>query len=221
MRIFLSVFLLPITLVGNAQKSERLSTTQHLDSTWALTASPLALLQLDYTLMGGAEYRLSPRVKLVADAGWIFASSIYGTEEGAQGASGFIIRPGIKYFPSRPNNYLQVQLFYKQVTHRLNDWLDKDVDNGVAAYQQMQEFRYRRTALGINFLLGLMRQLGRSKNLFADFYLGAGIRFKGSAVVGEDGSRYEQPGAVIIGDGETNAVLPSIPGGVRLIFFLR
>lgn len=221
MPILLSFLFLLTVLLASAQNNVQPQSTRKPDSVWAFTASPLALLQLDFTAMGGAEYKLNSRLKLVADAGWIFASVIYGSEEGARGASGFIIRPGIKYFPSNRNHYLQAQVFYKQVTHRLYDWLDMDVENGVPAYEQLQEFRFRRKIVGLNFILGVMRPLFKSKKVFADIYLGAGIRYKSAAVVGEEDSQYEVPGAVTIGDGEPLSVLPSIPCGVRLVFLLR
>ena len=60
--------------------------------------SPLALLQIDYTLMAGAEYRVRPNFAWVMEAGYIFGSAYLTDFESRSGGSGFIIRPSIRWY---------------------------------------------------------------------------------------------------------------------------
>ncbi len=209
-------------LHGLAQTKPSSPALAYPDYKWAVNWSPLALAQLDYTFLGGVEYRRSPKLSLTADAGYIFGSLMYRDLTGGHQGQGFIFRPGVRLYTSAKGRYIQGQLFYKQVTHRIYDWLEKDVVNNVSSYEQLQDFRYRRTAVGFNVVVGRNTQLG--DNIFLDFYFGGGLRYKTWSVVGEPNSRYRNTGAVVIGDddedGNSPSILPSIPAGIRLVFIL-
>ena len=106
-------------------------------------------------------------------------------------------------------------MFYKQVTHHIFDWLGKDVVNGIASYEQLQNFDYRRKITGFNFVSGVLVPLGKSNKTFIDFYLGIGVRNKSASVVGEPRSVYQQRDRIILaGD---NGTFPSLPAGLRLV----
>jgi len=187
----------------------------------AITFSPLALIQLhDFTLMAGAEKWIYRRANLTLDAGWIFASNYFGTDE-SFGACGFIIRPGIKYFitPTR-RGYLQGQFFYKQVTHHIYDWLQKELLNGVPSYEQLQEFKFRRKVHGYHLILGLMLPLKKDRKLFLDWYLGLGVRYKWSSIPREKNSRYPAARQFFVDNEDEGSTLPSLPFGFRLFFRL-
>lgn len=219
-RFFLPFLFLPLFLQAQLDDSFPNQTAKRKNR-WALTFSPLALAQIDYTLLAGAEYRLKPRLHVATDVGYIFSSS-YLERDGnkMRQATGFLFRPGLKYFPSAKGNYyLHPQIFYKQVTHAIYDWLDKAVVNGVPTYQQLQDFRYRRKVIGFNAIFGVMLSLGRSDRLYADVYLGAGVRQKTFEVVGEKTSRYNNTGMGLWREGQDGSVLPSLPMGVR--FYLK
>src|SRR3954470_16284890 len=71
----------------------------------AITFSPLALLQIDYTIMSGAEFRLKPRVSLVADVGYVFYSSYLGGNGTDNSGTGFMIRPGLRYYVNNTHSF--------------------------------------------------------------------------------------------------------------------
>lgn len=223
MRYFFLPYLLFCFLAAGAQRQPDTSLFRKpAGFLGAVTFSPLALAQIDYTLMAGAEKWISRRFDGTLESGWIFASDFLG-REGRQGESGFNIRPGIKYFitPTR-RGYLQGQVFYKQVTHRLYDWLQKDVVNGVPSYEQLQDFKYRRKVHGYNLMLGVMVPLNRERKLFLDMYFGLGVRYKWSSIVGEKRSRYPGVNTFLIADFEREgATLPSVPAGFRIFYNLR
>jgi hypothetical protein len=184
------------------------------DYTSAITFSPLALLQIDYTLMGGIEFRLQERLMLLTEGGYIYASSYIGN---SAGASGFIIRPSVKFFPARRKNfYLQSQFFYKNVTHKLHDWLGKLAVNGVPTYEELQDFRFRREVYGGNFIAGFLLPISKG-NAFIDLYAGFGIRFKSEHLVKEPTSVYNAKGLVPV----SATPFPSLPGGIRFIIPLH
>ena len=133
------MFLSAASLLVHAQK-----TKDNIDYKTAITFNPSMLLSIDYCFMAGAEYRIKPKMVLALEAGYIFASDKIGNWQNNQNqgqnqkATGFIIRPAIKFFVNEKNTfYFQPQMFYKQVTHHLYDWLGKDVVNGVASYEQL------------------------------------------------------------------------------------
>src|SRR4051812_3841319 len=162
-------FFLPILLIGSlmahAQKQK-----PPLNYKAAFSFSPLALAQIDYTLMFGGEYRLRPGITLVTDIGYIFGSEYMKGE--AKPAVGFVFRPSVKLFVNERNNfYLQPQLFYKQVTHQEYDWLGMECVNGIPTYEALTHFRYRRVVYGVNATAGAV--LPRAKTgdgLTVEFY---------------------------------------------------
>jgi hypothetical protein len=207
-------FLLPLFLLGSVLVKSQESKPPVYFKT-AINVSPFALAQVDNTVMAGIEYRLRNNITLVGDAGYIFYSKYFSE---SKGASGFIIRPGIRFYLNKRNNfYVEPQIFYKQVSNKMHDWLEKEVVNGVSAYQQLQDFRYKRQVMGSNFLIGGIFPFSGNKG-YIDIYLGIGIRYKSNSIVGEPHSVYRRDGMISIYS--DNITLPSVPGGVRIAFIL-
>ncbi|MFL5811403.1 MAG: hypothetical protein ACJ749_17905 [Flavisolibacter sp.] len=185
----------------------------------AIHFSPLALIQVDYTVLVGGEYRLKPNLGLVADIGYIFGSAYLDPEDNQ--ASGFVFRPSIRFYSGRRNNfYVQPQIFYKLVTHKVQDWLGMDCDNGVAAFQQLKEFKYRRNIYGLNATIGRVFPLDTKNRAFVDLFIGLGLRYKKSSVVGNDCSCYQPTSILFTEEDPDNGFFPSLPGGVKLVFAL-
>ena len=211
--------LLAFPLCVNAQKKrqaadERLFT----ENKTAISFNPFALAAVDYTLLLGYETKVAPKIFLGSEAGYIFASGYIGNDgESSNNGTGFIIRPSLRWFVSDNNKfYLQPQLFYKQVTHQMHDWLGKDAINGVPSYEQLQDFKYRRKIAGFNIISGFALQMGQSKKYFIDLYFGLGVRNKKSVIAGEPNSVYNR--SIGIFDPEDNGVYPGVPIGVRFIY---
>jgi len=159
---------------------------------------------------------------LTGEAGYIFASDYLRNENGGERkASGFIIRPALKFFMNdRSRTYLQPQFFYKQVTHRVYDWLGKEMVDNVASYEQLQNFKYRRKIVGVNVILGTVMPLGL-RNSFVDLYIGLGVRKKTVKVVGEPTSSYQRIPIIGNSDNANEGIFPSLPAGIRFIYAFK
>lgn len=220
MKKILALMFLSVALQAGAQQS-RLFPTVHS----AVSFNPFALAEIDFTLLGGYEHKIKPRIFLATEAGYIFSSLYVGTDnDGRARASGFMIRPSIKWFVADNDKfYLQPQFFYKQVTHHLYDWLGKEAVGGVPSYQQLQNFNYKRSSAGFNAVVGFALPLDQHKKGFIDLYMGLGLRRKWSKVVGEPRSVYRNDTGVTINDSPdaNSGIFPSVPAGIRFIYAIR
>jgi hypothetical protein len=210
--------LLPVLLIlmvsVKAQKKEKLP----VEYENAISISPLMLLGPDYTLTLGYEKRLRPFLVLSTEAGVVMGSAHFSSGDDP-GAWGILIRPSIKFFVNEEKNfYLQPQLFYKMVNHNLYDWLGKNCVNDIHAYEELQEFTYRRQAFGFNAIAGVLVPT-RGRKMMFDFYLGLGIRHKTANVADEPDSCYD-PVSFGFGTFNQTGTFPNIPGGVRMVFVL-
>jgi hypothetical protein len=196
--------------------------TEVQDYKKAIHFSPLALIQVDYTLMAGFEYRQRPGFSWVMEAGYIFASAYLTDFETESPGTGFIIRPSVRFYLGDKNRfYLQPQLFYKMVTHQKHDWVGRDCVDGVSAYEELADFKYRRNISGANAIIGWIVPLGRSGKRFVDFYLGMGFKYKKAVVVDEPNSCYLPPSNFMTTTDPDNGYYPNIPLGVKLIFSIQ
>ncbi len=193
-----------------------------LDHQRAFSFDLLPLTLIDYTILPGIEFRIKPRLFLTGEAGYIFATDYLRTNSGTESkGSGFILRPALKVFMNnRTNTYLQIQIFYKQVTHQVYDWLGKEMVNNVASYEQLQNFKYRRKIVGFNVILGAVLPI-KLRNSFFDLYAGLGVRKKASLVVGEPTSSYQRIPIIGNSDNANNGVFPSLPAGLRFIYAFK
>ena len=214
MRKFFLFSLLACTFFVQAQKNQSLP-----DYGKAFTFNVLSLLPLDYTILPGIEFRIKPKLLLTGEVGYIFASDYLRNDNGSERkASGFIIRPALKFFINDRNRYyLQTQFFYKQVTHRMYDWLGKEMVDNVASYEQLQNFKYRRKIVGFNVILGTVLPI-RLRNSFFDLYAGLGVRKKTAMVVGEPTSTYQRIPIIGNSNNANKGVFPSLPAGIRFIY---
>jgi hypothetical protein len=218
MKRFILPFCLFLFQSGFTQKRDTAADYQK-----AIHFSPLAVLQIDYTLMAGAEYRLRPNLALVLEGGYIFASSYLDELQNQSGGTGFIIRPAMRWYMGKKNRfYFQPQMFYKLVTHKKYDWVGRDCVDEVPSYEELTEFKYRRHISGANVMIGRIVPLGRSGKRFVDFYLGMGVKYKKSVIVNETHSCFMPPNAfTIANDDPDNGFFPNVPAGVKLIFSIR
>ena len=188
----------------------------------AIHFSPLALLQIDYTLMAGAEYRFRPNLAWVMEAGYIFASAYMTDFESETGGSGFIVRPSLRWYMGNKNRfYLQPQVYYKMVTHKKYDWLGRDCVDGVSSYEELTEFKYRRNIWGANATIGRIVPLGRRGKNFVDFYIGMGFKYKKAVIVKDHTGCFSPPNLFMTAEDPDNGFYPNLPLGVKLIFSIQ
>jgi hypothetical protein len=215
------LFLLFLTCLSITVHAQHLKSA--IDYRFAIHYNPFSLLQVDYTFLPGVEFRAGPKTSIVTEAGYIFSSDYLGSAaQKGRRASGFIIRPSARFYLNDRNSfYLQPQVFYKLVTHRLYDWLGKDCVNEVPAFEELTDFRYRREIYGFNTTAGILVPLSKSANSYLDFYFGLGIRHKSVRIVNEPRSCYDRRG-IFFGNGNNDeGTYPSVPLGIKLVFVLK
>lgn len=214
MKYFLGLLLLAATITATAQKSKPLLVYKK-----AISLSPLAMLDIDHTVLLTGEYRFNKKLALVTDVGYIFASE-YISE--TKSTWGFNIRPGLRlYHGKRNRGYLQGQAFYKLANYTLNDWVGKDCVNGVPAYQQEMDFDFRKQVTGFNIIAGAVLPLSQSHQWLIDLYGGLGFRYKTQKMVNQPNSCYSLDGGWVFEFYNEEVTSISVPMGVRITYVLK
>lgn len=180
--------------------------------------NPLGLVDVnDLNVSFGAEKRFSEKSSVALDLGYIF----YDEKFRYQGRThGIILRPAYRFFPGESLFFVEAELHYKLVTHRITDWVGRGVVNDVPAYFQYTRFRLRKEVLGIHVKAG--RQYYLSDKIWLELYLGIGVHFRKYRIANHPDWQYELGGdfprrATVM---NRTDVLPAVPGGVRILYRL-
>lgn len=185
----------------------------------AISISPLALADLDHTLLLTGEYRFNNKLALVTDVGYIFASDYIGDEKKTWG---FNFRPSLRmYYGKRNKGYLQAQAFYKMATYTLYDWVGKDCVNGVPSYEKQMEFDYRKKVTGFNIIAGGVLPISKSHQWLIDLYGGLGFRYKTHQMVDEKNTCYNLNSGMFLDLYGDELTTLSVPMGLRLTYVLK
>ena len=187
-----------------------------------LRMNPAGLIDMyDMNINIGSEYRINHNWSATMDAGYIYFSQYAGR---VKHASGILLRPGIrKYAGKRKDFFLELQLHYKEVSYRVEDWLEKSLVNDVATYEEYKTFRYHKQVFGAHFTIGAREYLSRNHRWFFEVYAGVGLHYKKEGMRNETNSRYDPPNLLLIANGSSETVKrfsPAVPGGIRLVFRL-
>lgn len=224
-RIFLfCLLLLLIAATGNAQVVSSKYWRADVDTgKLYFRTNPVGLIDFfDMNFTIGGEYRLNHSWSATMDAGYIFYSQYAGR---VKRASGILLRPGIrKYAGKRKDFFLDLQLHYKEVNYRVEDWLDKNVVNGVATYEEYKKFRYHKRVFGAHFTIGGREYLSKNRRWFFEVYGGIGLHFKKEGMPDETNSRYEERNTIRVfsnSSGVTKRISPAFPFGIRLVYRFR
>jgi hypothetical protein len=207
--------------VGNAQSYSSRAWRNDTGKVY-LRANLLGLNDLfDGNASFGAEYRLNRSWSVTMDAGYIFYSLYTGK---AKRTSGILLRPAIRKYTSKyRNRFIDLQLHYKSVEYHINDWLGKDVVNGVPTYEELKVFKYRKRVMGAHILFGGREALTRNRRLFLEAFFGLGLHYKEEWLPNEANSRYAPGNSSIFRNASSekvNHLLPAVPTGVRFIYRL-
>lgn len=228
-RIFLFFLLLLLAAVtGNAQFIMA-QAMQGDSGKLYLRHNPAGLIDLlDVNITIGGEYRFTDTWSATMDAGAIFYSQYFAN---AKKARGILLRPGVRIYPGKYKDYfVDLQLHYKQVMYHITDWIERDLVNGVASYEELKTFRYRKRVWGVHIMGGMKQYLTKNRRLFIEVYLGLGVHFKNQSPYNEPNSWYEPAYTLSTDDnridntsGNTQnntssarSVVPALPGGIRL-----
>jgi hypothetical protein len=164
----------------------------------------------------GAERRISNHISLAMDASYIVMSQRF---HDLGRSSGFIIRPGARYFPDKGKIFFEAELHYKQHTHHIHDWIGRDIAGGVAAYEEYKEFRLRKQVIGIHLKFG--RLIPITNRLWMEAYIGVGPHFRKFTVVEEKSLVYNfELLYENVTTGETESLV-AIPMGCRILYRIR
>lgn len=130
----------------------------------------------DQNFSSGIEYRFNPGWSTGGDIGWIFFSK-YLSE--SKVSNGFILRPFIRYYPKKTGNgFLEVELHYKYVVYKIEDWVGRDPVNGVPSYQEFAMFDYDKNVFDIHCKGGTRVDITNNRRLKAEFIFAMGVRWK-------------------------------------------
>lgn len=225
----LCLLLLLVAAVGSAQmiKYQGLRADTGIIN---LRHNPLGWADLlDGNCTLGAEYRFNRSWSGTMDAGFIFYS---GYVPHTRYTTGMLLRPGIRVYPGRFKDYFfDLQLHYKEVTYHLKDWIERDVVQGVASYEELTKFRYKKRVMGMHFMGGVKQYFTNNRRFFMEIYLGFSVHFKKEGPYQQPhDSRYDQ-NFVIFGpsnnswdpntDNTRKLIVPAVPGGLRISYRLR
>ncbi len=215
MKKILLLLLVAATVAASAQKP----TKPPVIYKKAISFSPLALADMDHTILLTGEYRLNNKLGLVLDAGYIFASD-YLSE--TQKTWGFNIRPSVRFYYGKRNKaYLQGQAFYKSATYTLHDWIGKDCVDGVPTYEELKNFDYRKKVAGFNIIAGGVLPLSPSHKWLIDLYGGLGFRHKTHHMVNEPNACYNIGDGFLLDFYQQEITTISVPMGVRITYVLQ
>ncbi len=173
---------------------------------------------VDLSISSGYVYHLTEQVSIASDAGIYVYSRYYNN---TKGVFGFQFRPAIRYYTAPSGNfYLEFETMYKQLTHRLHDFLGREFNGTVAAYEELTDFKYRRSIFSGAVKFGLLTHLDNNKKVFLDIYAGIGLRTKKFKLLNEPNSVYRRDASFFNTDSE-NTIYPSIPFGIRLAYRIK
>ena len=177
---------------------------------------------MDGNVSVGGETRLNKRLSVTMDAGYIFYSVYFGK---TSSATGVVLRPGVRlYVGEHKTVFFDLQFHYKGVKYNVKDWLEKDLVNNVATYEEHKTFQVRRRVYGGQVLMGGRLFPSGNTRLFMEIYWGLGVRYKEEWLYHEEPNSGYQGGGTrfsprsILTTRKSTKVLPAMPFGIRLVY---
>lgn len=189
-----------------------------LPYTTAVSFSPLALADGDRAVMIGGEYRLKQHWAIVADAGYVFTSNYF---DAIKKVSGINARSSIRYYYGRhKQEFLQAQIMYKHINYSMYDWLGKNCVNDVPAYDELQDFTFRKKVWGFNMIAGEIIPIF-SNQFFLEIYAGIGVRYKRQDIANVDNACYDYDQIGTVNVYNDKVWMPSIPFSIKLAYVVK
>lgn len=176
---------------------------------------------VDNNISLGGEFPFHPDWSITTDLAYIEHSSYFSN---IKQASGYIIKPAIRFYPSslHHSGFFEAVLFYKQARYHLRDYLGKDCVNGIPAYEQYQDFTYRKRIGGLNLQMGVQTGLSRNNLLLFEAWLGLGLRIRQQDVIKQENACYNAASGFLDVNGSSGtSVLTSLPAGMRLVYCIK
>lgn len=210
MKKYFTLLLTSAALCGTAQ-SDRSS----FGFKTAVSFNPTVLLATDNTAMVGAEYRLKGKLALVLDAGYIFDTR-YFRDDVLRRVGGFAFRPGLKlYTKAEKRAYFQFLISYKQVDYKIEDWLGKACVNEIPAYEQLQNFTYRKKTLSFALLAGQLFRI--SDGVLLELYAGVGVKIKDQQPTEKESCYRNAERGFLFSTFQEHSVTATVPFGIKIL----
>lgn len=180
--------------------------------------SPTGLFHFtDPNVSFGLEKKLLPRFSVAIDAGFVPHSFKY---DAAKRTTGILLRPSARYYPGRRTFYIEGELYFKRVTHVMEDWIGRNVVEGVASHEEFARFRYRRVVSGISVQTGRVMRISREDDRWWwEVYGGIGFRSHHFQLVDEPRSRWVFTN--FWGTPDEARVVGALPIGLRILYRVK
>lgn len=210
-RLFATITLITACCYCCAQKfPDTLSAT-----TTFIRFNPLGFADVDdMNISFGIEKRVTKKSSFGLDLGYIFFSESVNRK--SEYTHGFIFRPAYRFFPGKSLFFVEGEFHYKQVTHKMIDWVGRDAVNNVASYEEFATFRLRKVTVGGNVKAG--RQYRLSNRFWMELYLGLGLRIREYSIVNEPRSAYQVSNTFAIVSTHDPHLTLAMPAGLRILY---
>ena len=170
----------------------------------------------DENASAGAEYKFAQQWSFGMDAAYIFYSAYLRDSKHCRG---YILRPFIRFYPNNGRRgYFEAELHYKHVSYQFNDWLGRDIVDGVPSYEEKTIFHYIKNAFGLTIKGGTWSYLTSDKRLRLEYYAGLGIRFKKQHA---KGGSYSPDTGFFTELYNPDYATPVLQMGIRLVYDLK
>ena len=185
---------------------------------WVIKFAPLAMIDIDPTVQGAAEYFFRPRVSVQQEIGFMRIANWINIDE-KYPRNIFRSRTEIRLYLSNRKvapwgAYLALEGFYKH----LSQPREGEINRG--SYRQIANYRYIKNVAGGHLKLGAQTNIGDSDRWLFDAYMGLGLRSIKLKAVGEDFLIENLPDSPLdllnIEDGRSHYTMPSVAFGFRL-----
>lgn len=216
---YLLGLLLILSITGELKSQSQQSRSPQI-YTKAVRFNLLGLLDfLDGNFSLGGEYAFRPRWSVTMDMSFVLYSAYF---QDNKRAFGYNIKPGIRYYGFDNNRgFLEAVVFYKRVGYKMEDWLGRDVANGIPAYDKYQEFIIRKRVAGLNIQAGLQQSISQNKLFRIEGYMGLGVRIKWQDIKNHPEAAFNNSNSFFWRENNEYYVLPSVPFGIRLVYCVK
>jgi hypothetical protein len=214
------LFFLLLLLVATTGKGQRpVKRALKADTgTLYLRFNPLGLMDMfDGNVSFGSEYRFNETWAATLDAGAILYSAYF---DKTRRTTGLLLRPGIRVYPTRYKDFfVDFQFHYKNVTYRINDWIEKEVVSNVASYEERKVFQYKKQVMGGRVMIGMRNYFTGNARFYMEVYAGVGVHYKVEGLHNEPNSQYRRRFRILNDNGKFT--VPAFPLGIRFVYLLR
>lgn len=175
-----------------------------------------AIDAFDHNISLGAEYQFNAKWSAGIDAGYIFESEYITNNKQVKG---IILRPFLRYYlKEKRKGFIEANLHYKNVVYKVEDWIGRDITNGVPSYEEFSIYNFKKRVLGINLVIGNKWNLNKkTNNINLEPYVGFGVRVREQ---NSDDVSFSFNRNIFLSDFNSNSTFPAILLGMRLTFKL-